>query len=173
MTENRLFDVSPQGRSPQSPLQGGAAPRPRRQSGRSVVALGGGHGLSASLSALRLLWRLTHRPPALPARVQAAMPGWQRVAHHGTHFLMYALFFAVPLLGWAYSSAAGFPIVWFGALPLPDLLPKDKALADAIKPWHAWAAFTLAALVVLHVAAVVKHELIDRDGLLSRMLPGR
>nr|HRL67684.1 cytochrome b/b6 domain-containing protein [Ottowia sp.] len=44
---------------------------------------------------------------------------------------------------------------------------------DAIKPWHAWAAFTLAALVVLHVAAVVKHELIDRDGLLSRMLPGR
>ena len=125
------------------------------------------------LSALRLLWRLTHRPPALPARVQAAMPGWQRVAHHGTHFLMYALFFAVPLLGWAYSSAAGFPIVWFGALPLPDLLPKDKALADAIKPWHAWAAFTLAALVVLHVAAVVKHELIDRDGLLSRMLPGR
>ena len=55
MTENRLFDVSPQGRSPQSPRQGGAAPRPRRQSGRSVVALGGGHGLSASLSALRLL----------------------------------------------------------------------------------------------------------------------
>ena len=126
-----------------------------------------------TLSALRLLWRLTHRPPALPARVQAAMPGWQRVAHHGTHGLMYALFFAVPLLGWAYSSAAGYPIVWFGALPLPDLLPKDKALADAIKPWHAWAAFTLAALVVLHVAAVVKHELIDRDGLLSRMLPGR
>ena len=126
-----------------------------------------------ALSVLRLAWRLAHRPPALPAPVRAAMPRWQQVAHHGTHHLMYALFLAVPLVGWAYSSAAGFPIVWFGALPLPDLLPKDKALADAIKPWHAWAAFTLAALVVLHVAAVVKHELIDRDGLLSRMLPGR
>ncbi|QTD44844.1 cytochrome b [Ottowia testudinis] len=123
------------------------------------------------LSALRLVWRLTHRPPALPARVQAAMPGWQRVAHHATHHLMYVLFFAVPLLGWAYSSAAGFPIVWFGALPLPDWVPKDKALADAIKPWHAAAAFALAALVVLHVAAVVKHQLIDRDGLARRMLP--
>ena len=126
-----------------------------------------------ALSVLRLLWRLTHRPPQLPASVEQAMPRWQQRAHHGAHHLLYLLFFAVPLLGWAYSSAAGFPIVWFGALPLPDLLPKDKALADAIKPWHAWAAFTLAALVVLHVAAVVKHELIDRDGLLSRMLPGR
>ena len=125
------------------------------------------------LSVLRLVWRLAHRPPALPARMAAAMPRWQHLAHHGVHHLLYALFFAVPLIGWAYSSAAGFPIVWFGALPLPDLLPKDKALADAIMPWHAWAAFTLAALVVLHVAAVVKHELIDRDGLLSRMLPGR
>ena len=125
-----------------------------------------------ALSVLRLLWRLTHRPPALPAAVLAAMPRWQQAAHHGVHYLMYALFLIVPLVGWAYSSAAGFPIVWFGVMPLPDLLPVDKALADAIKPWHGWAAFTLAALVVVHVAAVVKHQWIDRDGLLSRMWPG-
>ncbi|MDO5623885.1 MAG: cytochrome b [Pseudomonadota bacterium] len=125
------------------------------------------------LTALRLLWRLTHRPPPLPAAMQAAMPAWQRVAHHATHGLMYLLFFAVPLVGWAYSSAAGFPVVLFGVLPLPDLLGTDKALAEVIKPWHAWAAYALAVLVVLHVAAAVKHQFIDRDGLLARMLPGR
>jgi cytochrome b561 len=126
-----------------------------------------------TLSVLRLLWRLTHRPPPLPAAVQAAMPRWQHLAHHGTHHLLYALFFIVPLAGWAYSSAAGFPIVWFGVLQLPDLLPVDKALAETIKPVHAFAAYALAALVVLHVAAALKHQLVDRDGLLNRMLPGR
>ena len=125
------------------------------------------------LSVLRVIWRLTHRPPELSAQVLAAMPAWQRVAHHGTHFLMYALFFAVPLIGWAYSSAAGFPVVLFGVLPLPDLLAVNKELAESIKPWHAYAAFALAALVVLHVGAVIKHQLIDRDGLLWRMLPQR
>jgi cytochrome b561 len=126
-----------------------------------------------ALSAARLLWRLSHRPPALPAAVVATMPAWQRAAHHGTHALLYLLFFAVPLVGWAYSSAAGFPIVWFGVLPLPDFVPADKALAEAIKPWHGWLAYALAALVVLHVAAALKHHFIDRDGLLARMAFGR
>jgi cytochrome b561 len=126
-----------------------------------------------TLSFLRLAWRLTHRPPALPAAVAAAMPRWQHWAHHGTHHALYALFFAVPLLGWAYSSAAGFPIVVFGVLPLPDFVPADKALAELIKPWHKLGAYAMAALVGLHVAAALKHQLIDRDGLLSRMLPGR
>ena len=126
-----------------------------------------------TLSFLRLLWRLTHRPPALPATVAAAMPPWQHWAHHGTHYALYGLFFAVPLIGWAYSSAAGFPIVVFGVLPLPDFVPVDKALAELIKPWHKYAAFAMAALVLLHVAAALKHQLIDRDGLMARMLPGR
>lgn len=126
-----------------------------------------------SLSLLRLLWRLAHRPPALPQTMQSAMPSWQLRAHHGVHALMYVLFFLVPLLGWAYSSAAGFPIVFLGWLPLPDLLAADKALADAIKPLHGVAAYTLAVLVLLHVAAAIKHQLIDQDGLMARMLPGR
>ncbi|MFN4359480.1 MAG: cytochrome b [Hylemonella sp.] len=126
-----------------------------------------------TLSFLRLLWRLTHRPPALPAEVQAAMPAWQRLAHHATHGALYLLFFAIPLLGWAYSSAAGFLIVVFGVLPLPDFMPVDKALAEAIKPWHGYAAYALAALVVLHVAAALKHQFVDRDRLLTRMLPLR
>jgi cytochrome b561 len=121
-----------------------------------------------ALSALRLLWRLGHRPPDdLPA------PRWQQQASHLTHGALYLLFFAVPLVGWAYSSAAGFPIVWFGVLPLPDFVPKDKALAELIKPWHGDLAWALAVLVVLHVAAALKHHVIDRDGLLQRMWPGR
>lgn len=119
-------------------------------------------------STARLLWRLTHRPPAdLPA------PAWQQRAAHATHLGLYALFFAVPLVGWAYSSAAGFPILLFGVLPLPDLVGADKALAAAIKPWHAWLAYALAALVLLHVAGALKHHFVDRDGLLSRMQPGK
>jgi len=124
------------------------------------------------ISALRLLWRLSHRPPPLPATVLAAMPAWQRQAHSVTHTLLYLLFFAVPLTGWAYSSAAGFQIVWFGVLPLPDWVSVNKELADAVlKPLHAAAALSLGALVLLHIAATVKHELIDRDGLFWRMWP--
>jgi cytochrome b561 len=101
------------------------------------------------LSAARLLWRLTHQPPA-----DAPMA-------------------AVPLVGWAYSSAAGFPIVWFGVLPLPDFVSPDKALAEAIKPWHGRLAYLMAIVVLLHVAAALKHQFVDRDGLLLRMLPQR
>ena len=126
-----------------------------------------------ALTVLRLIWRMTHRAPALPAAVTQAMPAWQTRAHHATHHLMYVLFFAVPLIGWAYSSAAGFPIVWFGQIALPDLLPADKALAELIRPLHELSALALMGLAALHVAAALKHQWIDRDGLLLRMLPGR
>jgi cytochrome b561 len=126
-----------------------------------------------ALSALRLLWRTLKPPPPLPEAVLRRMPGWQHLAHRATHGLMYLLFFAVPLSGWAYSSAAGFPVVWLGLVPLPDWVPVDPALATTIKSLHMVLSFSLAALVVLHVLAVLKHQLLDRDGLLKRMLPGR
>jgi len=125
------------------------------------------------LCAVRLLWRLTHRPPALPAAMRAAMPRWQHLAHHGVHCLMYALFFAVPLLGWAYSCAAGFPVVLFGLWQLPNLVAAEPALAEALKPWHMITAYSLAALIALHIAAVLKHQLINRDHILRRMWPRR
>ena len=124
-----------------------------------------------SLSALRLGWRLWRRPPPLPASMLRAMPAWQQAAHHGTHAALYVLFFAVPLLGWAYSSAKGYPIVWFGVLPLPDWVPVSESLATVLKPLHALAAYGLIGLMVLHVAAALKHQFIDRDGVLKRMLP--
>jgi cytochrome b561 len=120
-----------------------------------------------TLSALRLLWRLWHPPPA-----EAPGPHWQQLAARLAHRAMYVLFFAIPLVGWAYSSASGFQIVVYGVLPMPNLLPTDKALAELIKPWHAWLAYALAALVVMHVAAGLKHHFIDHDGLLRRMRPG-
>ena len=79
----------------------------------------------------------------------------------------------MPLLGWAYSSAKGYPIVWFGVLPLPDWVPVNEALANVLKPLHALAAYGLIGLVGLHVAAALKHQFIDRDGLIDRMRPGR
>jgi cytochrome b561 len=97
------------------------------------------------------------------------MATWQQTAAHATHNLLYVLFFAVPLVGWAYSSAAGFPIVVYGVLPLPDFVPVDKALAEAIKPWHGWLAWTMAVVVLAHIAGALKHQFIDRDNILSRM----
>jgi cytochrome b561 len=119
------------------------------------------------LSALRLAWRLTHRPPP-----DGPMPRWQARAAHAAHGLLYGLFFAVPLAGWAYSSAAGFPVVWFGVLPLPDLVSPNRELADTLKQVHQLLAYLLAATVLLHVAGALKHQFIDKDGLLSRMRPG-
>jgi len=121
-----------------------------------------------ALTALRLLWRLGHPPPP-----EAPGPHWQQVAAKTTHRAMYALCLAIPLVGWAYSSAAGFQIVVFGVLPMPNLLATDKALAELIKPWHGWLAYALAALVAMHVAAGLKHHFVDHDGLLHRMRPRR
>ena len=84
-----------------------------------------------ALSALRLLWRLAYRPPPLDVAVS-----WQTRAAHVTHLLMYVLFFAIPLAGWAYSSAAGFQVVYFGVLPLPDWVGKNADLADQLKLLH-------------------------------------
>lgn len=121
-----------------------------------------------ALSAVRLLWRIGHRPPALPA----GMSRLQLASYRVSHTLMYLLFFAVPLSGWAYSSAMGMPVGWFGVLALPDFVPVDRVFAEAaLQPLHKYSAFTLAGVTLLHVAAVLKHHWIDRDGLMKRMWP--
>jgi cytochrome b561 len=119
-------------------------------------------------SALRLLWRLSRRPPALPG----SMPPWQQKAAKWVHRALYLCFFIVPLVGWAYSSALGFHVVYLGLIQLPDLAPKDKALADVLIQVHATLAWTLATLVGVHVAAALKHHFVDKDAVLSRMWLG-
>lgn len=121
------------------------------------------------LAALRLLWRLFHRPPEL----SAAMPAWQRGAAHGLHHLLYVLMFAVPVSGYFYTLAAGFPVVYFNLFQLPVLIERNLELAETLKSVHYWLTMSMAALVVLHVAAALKHAIIDRDGTMRRMLPGR
>jgi cytochrome b561 len=119
------------------------------------------------LAAARLLWRLGHPPPGLPA----AMAPWEQRAAQATHGLLYALFFAAPLTGWLFSSASGFQTVYLGLVPIPDLLSKDKALADALRLAHHWINYTMAAVIALHVAAALKHHFVDKDDVLRRMLP--
>jgi cytochrome b561 len=120
-----------------------------------------------TLAAARLLWRLRHAAPALPD----AMPAWERRAAHATHVLLYFLFFAAPLTGWLFSSASGFQTVYLGLVPIPDLLSKDKALADVLRLAHKSINYTMATVIVLHAGAALKHHFIDKDDVLRRMLP--
>jgi cytochrome b561 len=121
------------------------------------------------LSALRLLWRVRHPAPPLPE----AMPAWQHAAAHASHRVLYALFFAVPIAGWMFSSASGFPVVWFGVLQIPDLVGKDRELAEVLKLVHRSLAYGLGLVVVMHIAAALKHHFVDRDDVLQRILPER
>jgi cytochrome b561 len=120
-----------------------------------------------ALMGLRLAWRLTHRPPPLPPSV----PARQRRAATIAHWTLYALLLAIPLSGWLFSSAAGVPTVYLGLWQLPDLVAKDRALADALKLAHKSLNFALLVLAIVHVAAALKHQFVDRDGLLARMWP--
>jgi len=121
------------------------------------------------LAAIRVIWRLTHTPPPLPDSVAA----WQRRVSAAVHGLLYLLMIAIPLSGWLMSSAKGFQTVWFGVLPLPDLIDKDKALGDLLADVHTFLNFTLLGLVVLHVGAALQHHFIDRLPFLQRMGWGR
>ncbi len=120
-----------------------------------------------ALAVARLAWRAGHAPPPLPG----AIPAWQRAIAAGLHHLLYVLMFVIPLTGWATSSAAGVQVVWWGVLPLPNLLAKNDALAHVLGTVHSLLNDALIGLVALHVAAALKHHIIDRDGVLTRMLP--
>ncbi|MBX9633295.1 MAG: cytochrome b [Burkholderiales bacterium] len=125
-------------------------------------------GVSVFLLVLvRIAWRIGHRPPALPTH----MPTWERVAAGVSHFALYGLTLAVPLSGWLFSSAKGFKTVYFALIPIPDLLAKNPALADTLKLWHLSLNYVMALLILLHVAAALKHHFMDRDDVLVRMWP--
>ena len=118
---------------------------------------------------LRLLWRLTHRPPALPD----SMPRHMQWAAHAGHFVLYVLMIAIPLSGWLMSSAKGVPTVWFGVLPIPDLIGKDKALGRSLAELHEALNIGLLVLIAGHAAAAFFHHFFHKDDTLRRMLPAR
>jgi cytochrome b561 len=116
---------------------------------------------------LRLIWLAGHRPPELPL----SLPGWQRLGAHVVHVLLYLLMIAVPITGWLMSSAKGFQTVYFGVLPIPDLLAKNEELGNVLRAIHEWLSYLMLALVAGHAAAALKHHLIDQDDILIRMVP--
>ena len=134
-------------------------------------------GLCVLLATLvRLAWRLTHRPPPLPA----GMPGWEIKFISASHGLFYALLLAVPLLGWAMSSSGEHPapILLFGTIPwplmpvLPELAPESrKPVHELLEDAHGAVAYVMAGLLVLHIAGALRHRLLLKDGLAERMLP--
>jgi cytochrome b561 len=119
------------------------------------------------LACLRLLWRLWHPAPPYPY----TMSRWQQQAASGLHALMYFLIFAVPLSGYFYSLAAGVPVVYLGIVPLPVLIDPNPEWKPVLKLAHYCLNVALLGGFCLHVLAALKHQFIDRDDILKRMLP--
>lgn len=123
-------------------------------------------GVSLFLLALvRLIWRALNRPPALPSTM-TPMAKW--LAHAG-HWALYFFMFSIPLSGWLMSSAMGFQTVWFGVIPLPDLVERNKELASILGTTHLYLNLAFIAAIVGHILAALKHQFIDKDNLLARM----
>ncbi|MBB5019000.1 cytochrome b561 [Chitinivorax tropicus] len=119
------------------------------------------------LAIIRLAYRLVKGAPALPAH----MPAWQRMAANGAHHLLYLLMLAIPLSGWLMSSAKGFPVVYLGLFTMPELVGKDAELGELFEETHEWLNNGLALILLAHVGAALKHHYIDRDDILTRMVP--
>lgn len=118
---------------------------------------------------LRIGWRLMHKPPPLPA----TMPAWQRHAAGISHIVLYLCMAMLPLSGYLASNFSKHGIKFFNLVHWQPWGPDDKALYALFNQAHHLAALLLAIFVGLHLLAVAKHMLIDRDGLLRRMWPAR
>jgi len=115
------------------------------------------------LMVIRLAWRATHRPPALPR-----LPAWQANAARINHWLLYACLFAQPLSGYLGSAVSGYPVRYFG-MTLPAWAATDVALKNLLSVVHLVCSWVLVAAIAVHVLAAIKHQVVDRNGLLRRM----
>ena len=118
--------------------------------------------------ALRLISRLLSKAPPYPANMGKV----QTHIANGTHILLYVLMFAVPLSGYFYTLAAGYPVVYLGLFELPVLIGPNPEIKGSLKEFHEILNNIMLVLVLLHVAAALKHHFYDKDGLLHRMRPG-
>jgi cytochrome b561 len=119
------------------------------------------------LVVIRFANRLLNPPPALPP----TMSRLERLAATASEYTMYGLMFALPLVGWGMLSAARYPIVLYGSLHLPPILPHDPTLYALLRKAHTILAYSLILLFLAHLGAVLYHALILRDGILKRMAP--
>lgn len=118
-----------------------------------------------ALVLFRLYWRLTRPAPPLPEHMSALA----KFAAHAAHSLIYILLVLIPLSGWLMSSAKGFQTVYFGMLPIPDLLTKDRELGELLTEVHKLLNISFIAVLLGHVGAALYHQFIRKDGLLKRM----
>ncbi|MFH5926384.1 cytochrome b [Roseomonas xinghualingensis] len=114
----------------------------------------------------RLAWRLGHPAPPLPAELPRAI----RIAARANHSAFYLWLLTMPLVGFLATNAWGFPLRWFGLIPLPDPVGKNIPLAETLTAIHRLMAWTLGAMIVLHVFAALWHQAVRRDGTLRKML---
>jgi cytochrome b561 len=119
------------------------------------------------LAAIRVLWRFVTPPPPLPSNLKP----YERRLARVTHFLLYALLFAMPLSGWVMSAAHNYPVSWFHLFTWPNPVAPDHELAETLEDVHETLAITLGAVVTLHVLAALKHRFVLKDEVLQRMLP--
>jgi cytochrome b561 len=117
------------------------------------------------LALIRLVVRLTHRPPSLPAD----LPALQVAAAKGSHYLLYALMIAMPLIGWAMQSAGGYPIMLWKGVVLFPILPHDVQVYGWLRVAHGLLAYAFFLLILAHLGAALFHGLIRRDGVLGSM----
>ncbi len=133
-----------------------------------VYALHKSFGLTVlGLTVLRLLWRLAVGTPR-PVR---GTPMWQDALARMTHGALYVVLLAVPISGWWFNSAAGFPLRWFSLVHLPKLTTFDPAIKALAKQTHENLFWLLAGLICVHAAAALWHHYRIKDRTLARMLP--
>ncbi|MGY0618190.1 cytochrome b [Lysobacter sp. A378] len=120
-----------------------------------------------ALMVVRLAWRLLARAP----RPVTGTPAWQERIASLTHVGLYVLLFAMPLSGWLFNSASGYPLQWFKQFNLPPIAGRDTGLAELAGNVHQWGFWLLALLVALHAGAALYHHFVQRDDTLLRMLP--
>ena len=117
------------------------------------------------LAAVRLVVRWRNPPPALPAD----LPALQKLAAYASHWLLYFLMLALPLIGWAMLSAGGYPVMLSASLRLPPIFPTGPVGFAVLRHLHTWFALLLLVTFLGHMAAALYHGLIRRDGVLSSM----
>jgi cytochrome b561 len=120
-----------------------------------------------ALALLRLAIRIVDRRRPL----SPPMPRWQHAAATVSHVLLYLVLIGMPLTGWLYNSASGFPLQWFGRLQVPALAARDPELKALAGGLHAAGLWLLVAVVALHAGAALRHHFVDRDNVLRSMLP--